>query len=166
MAKELRRTCRKCGTAWFLTAKEAKEKGPNGMALAGAKMQAIGSGGFAGGYLGGLELQKARVEARNRCPQCGSTDFVQGGTTLGNRAKPVNKIALIKDYRNETGASLVEAKQVVEGRLASGYYDAPAEVAAVAPVTSDTRSCPYCAEEIKSAAIKCKHCGSEVEPLR
>jgi hypothetical protein len=27
------------------------------------------------------------------------------------------------------------------------------------------RECPFCAEEIRAQAIKCKHCGSEVEPL-
>jgi hypothetical protein len=29
----------------------------------------------------------------------------------------------------------------------------------------ETRSCPFCAEQILAAAVKCKHCGSSVEPL-
>lgn len=34
-----------------------------------------------------------------------------------------------------------------------------------APVETDTRPCPVCAETIKNAAIKCKHCGAEVAPV-
>jgi hypothetical protein len=30
--------------------------------------------------------------------------------------------------------------------------------------SSGSRHCPYCAEKIKLAAIKCKHCGSEIPP--
>lgn len=29
-----------------------------------------------------------------------------------------------------------------------------------------TRVCPYCAEEIKSDAIKCKHCDSQITPTK
>lgn len=29
--------------------------------------------------------------------------------------------------------------------------------------SSDTRTCPYCAEDIKAAAIVCKHCGRELD---
>jgi hypothetical protein len=32
-------------------------------------------------------------------------------------------------------------------------------------VESDERECPECAELIKKRAKKCKHCGSEVEPM-
>lgn len=29
----------------------------------------------------------------------------------------------------------------------------------------DTRSCPFCAETVKNAAIKCKHCGADIEAV-
>lgn len=28
---------------------------------------------------------------------------------------------------------------------------------------NDTRLCPYCAEEVRAAAIRCKHCGSYLD---
>lgn len=31
--------------------------------------------------------------------------------------------------------------------------------------SSDSRACPICAETIKCAAVKCKHCGSEVASI-
>lgn len=34
-----------------------------------------------------------------------------------------------------------------------------------AGAAGDFRKCPYCAEAIRREAVKCKHCGSSVEPL-
>lgn len=39
----------------------------------------------------------------------------------------------------------------------------PAAPAASTPAVNDTRPCPLCAETIKLAAVKCKHCGGDVE---
>lgn len=36
---------------------------------------------------------------------------------------------------------------------------------ASARAEKDIRPCPMCAETIKTAAIKCKHCGADVEPV-
>ncbi|SFX16900.1 Superinfection immunity protein [Pseudomonas sp. NFACC49-2] len=44
----------------------------------------------------------------------------------------------------------------------SANTERPAEKAA--PTNTGDRLCPYCAETIKNAAIKCKHCGADVMP--
>jgi len=33
------------------------------------------------------------------------------------------------------------------------------------PIETDVRPCPMCAESIKNAAVKCKHCGAETEAV-
>jgi len=33
------------------------------------------------------------------------------------------------------------------------------------PAHDEYKICPFCAEQVKAAAIKCKHCGSEIQPV-
>lgn len=41
----------------------------------------------------------------------------------------------------------------------------PAATDAVAPTSTnaDTKTCPFCAEDVRSTAIKCRHCGSDLQ---
>ena len=48
-------------------------------------------------------------------------------------------------------------------KLVNAALHGPGGVAA-GPV-SDTRTCPWCAETIKAAAVVCRFCGKDVEPL-
>ncbi|WP_071984596.1 zinc ribbon domain-containing protein [Pseudomonas putida] len=60
-------------------------------------------------------------------------------------------------------------KMIVNSYLRRGWQEVHVEAdqtTGQAVVTvSGQRECPYCAELIKAQAKKCKHCGSEVEPL-
>lgn len=44
--------------------------------------------------------------------------------------------------------------------LPQGAAVEPSAAAAAGGTNDETRQCPYCAELVKAAAVKCKHCGS------
>jgi hypothetical protein len=79
---------------------------------------------------------------------------VSVATGAGGR---VNNLGLMADRQLHT---------IVGGMIAlAGLLIILFDGNSAAPVERDTRTCPLCAEIIKSAAVKCKHCGADVEPL-
>lgn len=76
--------------------------------------------------------------------------------TVSSGAGRVNNIGLIAQQQNYITIGglmlLVGAVMLIAGRRR--------EAAVV--VSGDNRACPMCAETIKVAAVKCKHCGSDL----
>ena len=84
MGKEVRRTCTRCGTEWYVDAKEARAIPPNKLLISGASNIATGSKlTLFGGRRASawetralrLELKRERILALGRCGNCGSTQF-------------------------------------------------------------------------------------------
>lgn len=84
--------------------------------------------------------------------------------------KPVAPPAAYSEpYRPPSAAAAAAADTAglsghVEIAVAPAADTAPNAVAPMA-TADETRRCPYCAEDIRVAAIKCKHCGSMIEPV-
>lgn len=68
----------------------------------------------------------------------------------------VNNLGLMADRQNYT---LIGGVVLIAGLLMVIFGRKPQAPAALA---LDTRPCPLCAEIIKNAAVKCKHCGGDV----
>jgi hypothetical protein len=64
------------------------------------------------------------------------------------------------------GARAIKSAQLLGSiKMEMDKYQKNREVSSSIPqaqLSNATKTCPYCAEDIKMAAIKCKHCGSDI----
>lgn len=97
-------------------------------------------------------VEKGRTK---RCPYCSEVVKEQalvckhcGRDLVGGTDSPRTEQAEEKEV--QPIKQIEESDQVEKGEVQPSKQ------------TEDTRTCPYCAETIKAAAIKCKHCGSDL----
>ncbi|WP_430444862.1 MAG: hypothetical protein ACQZ2J_27635 [Pseudomonas piscis] len=83
---------------------------------------------------------------------------VSVATASGGR---VNNLGLMADRQLHTIVGGMIALAGLLMVLLGGRSSAPSGAIAI-----DTRPCPACAETIKNAAIKCRHCGADVEAAK
>jgi hypothetical protein len=70
----------------------------------------------------------------------------------------------LREQAAKLGANAVVQVQYKRGVIATSWKGMTATGVAVV-MESDERPCPVCAESIKRAAIKCRFCGAEVQPV-
>jgi hypothetical protein len=78
---EVKRTCSRCSTEWYLSHKQAKEKAPSGFQMGASSLGSVVGNvkqrTAQSSRLAALELKKQRVEATSACPSCGSQSFAE-----------------------------------------------------------------------------------------
>ncbi|MEE4461865.1 hypothetical protein V2S84_06985 [Azotobacter chroococcum] len=73
----------------------------------------------------------------------------------------VNNIGLIADQQNHI---MLGGMVALAGLLMVIFGGRKSSASGGGKAVADTRPCPFCAESVKMAAIKCRHCGSTLEP--
>ena len=84
----------------------------------------------------------------------------RGGVGSSQQLAWGEKAALSKKFLAEVASVLPMVPEIEQ------TSDAQRQSVSILEVDEgDTRTCPFCAETIKSAAIKCRFCGSAIEPI-
>ncbi|CRN07975.1 hypothetical protein PYEL_38290 [Pseudomonas sp. URMO17WK12:I11] len=87
---------------------------------------------------------------------------VSVSTGMGGR---VNNIGLIAQQQNYLIIGALIALAGLLMTIFGGKKQLSSEQSQSLPEAEDSRPCPFCAEPIKHAAIKCKHCAADVEAV-
>lgn len=73
----------------------------------------------------------------------------------------VNNLGLMSERQNY----IIIAGILLIGGMLMATRSRPASTSTPPAIIEETRSCPQCAEQIKQAAVKCRFCGSQIEPV-
>jgi hypothetical protein len=126
-------------------------------------------GGTVGGMLYLLPLVIAVARGHLNTAALGALNVLLGWTVLGWVAAFVwalsaqrLQVSVAADSPGTSGMQAARAAPVQPvGGQGSGIAPGPTTVRA-APVVSETKLCPLCAEVIKAEAVRCKHCHADL----
>ncbi|WP_321403850.1 DUF2628 domain-containing protein [Maridesulfovibrio sp.] len=120
------------------------------------------------GHSGYVREETEIVNVVATCSECGnekneSSECFESSWCPFCKTKSAN----INFKCSECGYDLEKGAKYCKGckKVLSAFSDEYVDMNEKNKVLSDSRECPYCFEVIKAKAIKCKHCGSEVEPI-
>ncbi len=94
----------------------------------------------------------------------GEVKVKAGAPTLLSKAPTLDEInARLREQALRLGANGIVNAKYRRGATATSWKGLTATGTAVKFEVDET-TCPYCAEPIKRAAIRCKHCGADLSP--